>query len=355
MAAAPSVLVVGAGIVGASIAWHLARLGARVTIVDAEAPGGIATHASLAWINASWGNPEPYFRLRVRAMREWRRLEREVPGLSVAWSGSLFWDIPPDEMDGFVAEHSSWGYAIRRIDRPEVQRIEPELAHPPESAIHALEEGAVEPSSAAQALLAAAKSMGVTIAANHPVKRLTIRGGDVAGAETDAGPMLADHIVVAAGAATAALVSAVGLTLPMRAPPGLLVTTKPCKRLLAGLVIGPEMHARQTVEGRFVAAAHFEPGENEISAGARLFDGMKAMLRTGASLEFEGQTVGYRPIPKDGFPMVGPVRGIDGLYVAVMHSGVTLAPAVGRFVADEIVKGQRDALLQPYGADRFDR
>jgi len=65
--------------------------------------------------------------------------------------------------------------------------------------------------------------------------------------------------------------------------------------------------------------------------------------------------VGLRPIPADGFPAVGRAQGIAGLYLAVMHSGITLAPAIGRFVADEIVTGRRDALLAPYGPERFSR
>jgi glycine/D-amino acid oxidase-like deaminating enzyme len=69
----PKVMVVGIGIVGASIAWHLACRGAGVIVVDAGEPGGIAKRHSWAWINASWGNPEPYFRLRIAAMEEWRR------------------------------------------------------------------------------------------------------------------------------------------------------------------------------------------------------------------------------------------------------------------------------------------
>lgn len=77
----PQVLIIGAGIIGASIAWHLARAGTRVTVIDASEPGGIATRNSWAWINASWGNPDPYFRLRVRAMADWHRLEREVPDI----------------------------------------------------------------------------------------------------------------------------------------------------------------------------------------------------------------------------------------------------------------------------------
>ena len=67
---AKRVLIVGAGVIGASIAWHLARAGAEVTVLDGGAAGGLATRTSWAWINASWGNPEPYFHLRERAMLE---------------------------------------------------------------------------------------------------------------------------------------------------------------------------------------------------------------------------------------------------------------------------------------------
>ena len=134
MADRPQVLIVGAGIIGASIAWHLVRAGARVTVTEAGEPGGIATRNSWAWINASWGNPEPYFRLRVRAMDEWRRLEQEVSGIRVAWVGGLFWELPPEQLETFAVEHAAWGYDIRRVERAEVQRIEPHLATPPRRA-----------------------------------------------------------------------------------------------------------------------------------------------------------------------------------------------------------------------------
>ncbi len=77
------------------------------------------------------------------------------------------------------------------------------------------------------------------------------------------------------------------------------------------------------------------------------------MLKSGASLALDHYTLGHRPVPEDGFPVVGRVDGIAGFYVAVMHSGITLAPAIGRFVADEIMTGRRDALLEPYGPDRI--
>src|SRR5829696_688733 len=89
MASSPTVVVVGSGIVGASIAWYLSAAGAHVIVIDAGAAGGVATPASFAWINASWGNPEPYFRLRMRAIAEWARLKAAVDAIPLAWSGGL--------------------------------------------------------------------------------------------------------------------------------------------------------------------------------------------------------------------------------------------------------------------------
>ena len=67
----PSILVIGAGIIGASIAYHLARRGARVTVIDRARPAGGATGQSFAWINASYRNPKPYYRLRIHGMQEY--------------------------------------------------------------------------------------------------------------------------------------------------------------------------------------------------------------------------------------------------------------------------------------------
>jgi glycine/D-amino acid oxidase-like deaminating enzyme len=129
MAGSPTVIVVGAGIVGASIAWHLVAAGAEVTVVDAAEAGGVATARSFAWINASWGNPEYYFRLRVRSMAEWRRLAATVPGIPIAWVGGLCWDLPPDGLLAYAQEHSSWGYGVRQVGTAEAARNRAQSRH----------------------------------------------------------------------------------------------------------------------------------------------------------------------------------------------------------------------------------
>jgi len=349
----PHVLTIGAGITGASIAWHLVRAGARVTVTDADEPGGIATRASWAWINASWGNPEPYFRLRVRAMDEWHQLEQAIPGIRVAWVGGLLWELPPEQLGAFAVEHAAWGYELRRVTRADIQRLEPHLTAPPEFALHAPAEGSVEPLAAAHALLGAAQGLGTTIIPHNAVRSLSVSSGRVTGAETASGRLDADEVVAAAGVATAGVVATAGLTLSMSSSPALLATTQPHTKCLNGLVMSPEMQLRQTAEGRLVVAANFEDGADGPAAAAALFDTMRGMIDSGAFLSPDQYVIGRRPMPGDGFPAVGRADGIDGLYVAVMHSGITLAPAIGRFAADEILTGRRDSLLAPYGLRRI--
>jgi glycine/D-amino acid oxidase-like deaminating enzyme len=352
----PHILIIGGGIIGASIAWHLARAGTRVTVTDAKEPGGIATRNSWAWLNASWDNPEPYFRLRVRAIEEWHRLERDVPGIHVAWVGSVLWEIPLERLKSFQAGHSAWGYDVRVVERPEIRRIEPHLAEPPEFAVHAPIEGAIEPLATSRALLAAAEALGAKVVANNPVSSLKLLDNRVVGAETSVGTLEADEIVVAAGVGVPELVAPIGLTLPIRAAPALIVRSQPYEKRLNGLVMSPEMQLRQTPQGQFVAAVEFSPGgvdADGAEAAAAALGLMKGMITPTPPLVPESHVIGVRPIPKDRFPVVGRAPGVDGLYVAVMHSGITLAPAMGRFVADEILRSRRHSLIRPYGLERF--
>ena len=354
MSSPKQVIVIGAGIIGASIAWHLAKAGAQVTVVSESGAGGVATPASFAWINASWGNPEIYFRLRIRAMAEWKRLAGELPGLPVAWCGGLNFDLPPDRLEAFAAEHLSWGYGIERVDARRVAEIEPNLVAPPAFAVHVAEEGVAEPVATAKALLADAERLGARVMTGT-VERLTFGDGKVSGVVVSGETIGADEIVVAAGTGAPAIVATAGIVLPMETPPGLIVHSRPYRKLLNGLVHG-KLHLRQTEEGRIIAGSDFaggDPGENPDATARDVFAAAKAALRGAEGLELDFHTIGHRPTPIDGFPVIGRARDLDGLYIAVMHSGITLAAAVGLFATREILQGDRDVLLAPYGLERF--
>ena len=242
------IVVVGAGIIGASIAWHLVRGGARVTVVAAGGAGGVATPATFAWINASWGNPAPYFRLRSRSMREWSRLAAELPSVGLSWCGGLCWDMSRADLEAYAAQHAGWGYDIRLVDGADALRIEPALAEPPALAAYAAGEGVVEPGAAVTALLGDAVARGAVLRTGVTVRRLAVAGGRVTGIETDEGTIAADEVVLAAGIAVPALAATAGVEVAMTTPPGLLVHSKPHPKLLNGLVLAEAAHLRQTAD-----------------------------------------------------------------------------------------------------------
>src|ERR1700722_20633504 len=95
------IVVVGAGIIGASIAYHLVKRGAKVVIAEAVRPGAGATEKSFGWINATFSkSPRSYFDLNQLGLAGWRRLETELGSeLKVQWGGSGAWRAaagPPD-------------------------------------------------------------------------------------------------------------------------------------------------------------------------------------------------------------------------------------------------------------------
>ncbi|MBB3567425.1 FAD-binding oxidoreductase [Rhizobium sp. BK491] len=349
------IIVIGAGIIGASIAWHLSRRGASVTVV-AQQTGGVATPNSFAWINASWGNPEFYFRVRHRSMAEWSRLKTDLPDIPLSWCGGLSWDLPEPELDAYVAQHHGWGYGIQPVNRATVAMLEPNLANPPDYALHVAEEGAVEPVAAAKLLLEDARRRGAILSSSVEVKGLLRQGERIVGIETSEGPMHADHVVLAAGAGTAALAASADILVPLETPPGLIVHSRPVGKMLNGLVMAPELHLRQTAEGRIIAGGDFggtDPGDNPQAAADALFAKVRATLKGGEALELDFHTVGYRPTPKDGLPILGSTGAAPGLYLAVLHSGVTLAPLVGLLAAQEIVDGSEAHELAPFRLSRF--
>jgi glycine/D-amino acid oxidase-like deaminating enzyme len=352
---AKRVIVIGSGIIGASIAYHLAKGGAEVTVIEAGEPGGIATRASWAWINASWGNPEPYFRLRLRSIEHWHKMQSEIPQLAINWCGGLIWDLPPEELDAYAAERARWGQPLRKVGRGEILAIEPNLTTVPDFGYFAPGEGMLEPFATTARLLDVAKALGAEVLSETPVKWLAEEHGRVVGVMTDEGVIHADETVVAAGANTAQLLDSVGLTFRMTAPAGLLSHSKPAPKLLNGLVMTPGLHIRQTAEGRIVAGTDFAGADPEGSAeglAADLQAKVEAMVRGAEGLGLDFHTIGYRPTPADGFSAIGRPHSKNGLYLVVTHSGVTLAAALGLFAAQDLLTGARDALLATFSPDR---
>ena len=116
------VVVVGAGIVGACIAWNLSKRGCDVTIIDKAGPAAQASGNSFAWINASWyDTPDSYLALRTQSLNEYHRLSAELD-FPIRWGGSLEWyhdGNAVDEMSAGIQRIQALGAPAWMIDGKE--------------------------------------------------------------------------------------------------------------------------------------------------------------------------------------------------------------------------------------------
>jgi glycine/D-amino acid oxidase-like deaminating enzyme len=356
------IVVAGGGIIGASIAYHLARRGARVTLLEKLRPGSGATGNSFAWLNATFSKqPRNYFDLNLLGIAGWHRLQSELHGaLHIQWGGCMEWYPPGPDADRLRADvrnHHAWGYDTRLVAEPEFRQLLPGVVSGPlEAASFSAQEGALDPMHAVNVLLGAGKASGVRVFYPCEVTGLEVSAGHIRAVETIQGRFAADVFVLACGLDSAFLARMAGLEVPLRSTPGVLAHTAPMPRLLERVALAPGAHLKQTPDGRVVTGMEFggalssnkslARGHEMLREAARFLPGLK-------SAALERMTLGWRVLPKDEFPIVGFDHRCSNLYLAAMHSGVTLAPIIGQFAATEILDGASVQPLAPYRLSRF--
>jgi glycine/D-amino acid oxidase-like deaminating enzyme len=350
-----NIVVIGAGIIGASLAYHLTKRGARVTIVDAQHPAAGASGKSFGWLNASFSKrPRSYFDFSMLGIAGWRRLEQELDGeLKVQWGGSVAWFPPGPDAEQLrldVLHHRQWGYAVRLLDEAEVRQLLPHVAPGPiGAACHSEPEGAVDPIHAVSVLLGKAKQFGAEVRYPCPVTGL---GRSV---QTSQGIIDADTIVLACGVGSPQLAQLAGVNVPLKDAPGVLVHITPQRPLIDRIVQAPGVHFRQKLDGRIVAGGQIVGGAG--TAETPLADELEIFAKLAQYLDFAGSieqvTLGYRVMPSDEYPILGFTENCPNLYVAATHSGVTLAPVIGELAALEILDGVQQPELAPYRPARF--
>jgi glycine/D-amino acid oxidase-like deaminating enzyme len=358
--AASNIVVIGGGIIGASIAWHLALAQKSNVTIIAEKIGGVATPNSFAWINAGGPDDPKYYEFRNRSMEHWREMTKQIPDLPISWTGALSWSATENEtavsQDGYLKA----GTDIVRVNNSGLGALEPQLNEDffPEWewGLHVKDEASLEAHVAAALLISKAEALGAKVIKNN-VSGFVKKDGRVAGVTTEQGTIHGDHVVLAAGLGSVPLLATENIKLPVEGREGLLANTFPVeKKYLHTLFHGPDLNMRQTLDGRILAGESFAGSDAGVDAektARKIIGKVQEAFKGGEELKYSHYTLGVRPDPEDGLPIIGetPLKGLD---VAVMHSGVTLAAIVGKLMAEKILTGNCDPSLDYFRLDRFD-
>jgi glycine/D-amino acid oxidase-like deaminating enzyme len=359
------VAIIGAGIVGSSIAYRLSEGGAEVVLIDGAEPGSGTTSISFAWINANNKLPRDYFELNVAGMGEHERLRDEIGGDWLFSTGNLIWaaDEEQENLEKRVERLRSWSYAAEMLPASTVSReLEPEATFPdPDLQIaHFPEESWTDAPALTRTLVEAAVRYGAHKLFGNAVRGIEVEGEGVMLPLESGDAVHADVVVNATGAKAASVAEMVGRELPLDVFPGLLVRVAVPGEPLRHLIHTPRINVRPDGPG-FVLLHHdsvdkrltddFAGTEDPLCA--ELLQRGRLVLHALEEAEVVEARFGMRPVPADKHSCVGALSEIPGYYEAVTHSGVTLGPLIGRLLAREIMTGEVDPLIAPFRPDRF--
>jgi glycine oxidase len=373
--AAADVVVIGAGVIGLSIAWRLALRGIAVAVFD-RAGAGAGAGASLAATGmlAAAAEHEPgcpgLLALALESQRLWPQFRAALEaqsGQAIDYRecGTLVVALARDEVERLRFRHDlhrRCGLDTRWLNGGEVRDLEPGLRPSVAAGLFCPEDHEVDPRLVMAALRAAFRAAGGRLVEHCAVTALDVAGGRVRGVVTAAGGggglCRAPVVVLAAGAWSGEVV-ADRFVVPVRPLRGqaLAVTTTP-DTTLSRIVWTEQIHLAPKGDGRLIVGATVEECgfDDAITAGGlyALLEGARRAFPAIEEMPVEAVWTGFRPSSIDDAPILG-ATPLAGLVIAAGHhrNGYLLAPVTALAIEALILDGALPAVAQAFGLERF--
>lgn len=386
MGKAFDVAVIGAGAIGASVAYQNVKMGADVILIDR---GDIAESTS----SRSDGNilvcdKQPGFDcLFAKASQDmFESLSKELD-YEIEWRqrGSLFLTETEEEFEiasSFCKEMKAYGIRMRMMDQKEIQDDEPLLAKDVFGGLETESDGSVYPIGLTYGMAMQSEKLGATLSLHNGVKAVR-KEGNAFVIETEQGEIHAKNVVNACGVWAPIIGKMVGLEIPIQARQGQILVSEQTFQVARRKVhefgymltkFGGNEYRRpvsERVERNGVAFV-FEPtaSQNFLIGSSRCFAGeniasdievMQAMAERAirffpiiANIKVIRSYSGLRPFTPDHMPIISDTP-VPGFYIAAGHEGdgIGLSPITGKVIADMIAGKQPFMDLTPVSFTRF--
>ena len=374
---AADVVVIGAGVVGASCAWHAARAGLRVTVVDRGAVAGGTTGAGEGNLLVSDKPPGPELDLARLSGRLWRQIAVEVGGFEYDPKGGVVvagTETGLADLHRTSAGQRATGVEAVTLSAAALGEYEPHLAHDLRGGMFYPEDAQVQPMLAAARLLADARAQGVQVLPGVQVTGLLRDGDRVVGVRTAARRHPAVAVINAAGTWGGTVAALAEVDLPVLPRRGFILVTEPLPRVVRHKVYAAEYMSDVASDDRHLQTSPVVEGTAAgpvLIGSSRERVGFDRTVSVPVLRKLAAQAIrlfpvladvavirayrGFRPYSPDHLPIIGPDPRAPGFVHACGHegAGVGLAAATGHLLAQVLTGTRPDLDLTPFRPERF--
>ncbi|MFO8088751.1 MAG: FAD-binding oxidoreductase [Desulfatiglandaceae bacterium] len=378
----PDVIIIGGGVIGASICYHLARERVRVVLLERDGLAAGSSGACDGLLLLQSKKPGIHTSLAIESIEMIARLAGELP-LDVEFErkGGLVVMETEEEyqaMAGFAAERRLEGIDVSLLDAAQARGLEPSLSPEVCGATFCPSEGQINPMALTLAFAKGASQMGARIIQGEEVRGINLSRGRVSGVVTDKQAYETKIVVNAAGVFASEIGRMAGLDMPIIPRRGQLVVTAAVPPILdrclisAGYIaakFNPEgaggaraggVSIEQTRSGNFLLGSTREfvgfDRRTNFQALKRIVNRAVTIIPGLSEYNIIRSFAGLRPYTPDGLPILGRVDAVPGLVVAAGHEGdgITLSAVTGKLISELIVDGRPHVPLDEFRCERFD-
>ncbi|MFM9280204.1 glycine oxidase ThiO [Paenibacillus jiagnxiensis] len=340
--------VIGAGVIGSSIAYQLAKRGFKTILIEKSVPGQGATRAAAGMLAAeceAFAHPQ-LAALALRSRNLFRELVRELEGMTGLVTGytTTGFVLPARTPEEAARLSAMAGYkdgsAVEWWDAAEISRRIPGLTGQALGGLFRRRETQLLPQRLTLALVAGAEKHGAELLTDTTAEGIRIVDGTIRGVRTSRGDIACPNVVITGGLGASKLLNNYGLSLGLYPVKGEVAAVTMPASPLKYTIYGEDVYLVPKPDGELWIGATSKPREwgTDVSAGGL----MQLLSRAAGWLPDIGESSflrawsGLRPQTEDGLPFIGPVPDTAGLYAACGHyrNGILLSAATGEAIAE---------------------
>lgn len=367
MARSAEVIIIGAGVVGCSVAYHLARAGVKkVVVFERGKVGGEASGEAAGMLAAQCEAhaPGPFLDLCLAGRAAFDPLAEELKDLTGIDIEYLRWGTLYLVEEGEAEARYEWqkrrGLRVEKLAPEEVWKLEPGLKKDIPGALYFPDDHHVHNGELTQALAQAAQVLGVEVREGCPVLGFLRNRRKVTGVRTPEGVVLGETVVLCAGPWSGELGACLGRPIPVGPAKGQLIASELPSLPLRHIVYTKEGYLVPRLRGELITGSTVE----FVGFDKRVtFAGLKKLVELALDLlpGLKEQLVarawaGLRPYTPDALPIIGPLPELKGVFVATGHfrNGILLGPITGRLIRELILGEALSLPLETFSPTRFD-